>query len=408
MSVFTENDTIKSILKSIPKGKRYSDIEDAEGNQYVDLVQEGGGTLGVALVGYTYVMEKAGIRFLSLAGTSAGAINTMLMAGLGKIDETKSEKILDILGNKDLFDFVDGDRVVKKLINKVVKKEKGIVLSIVLHGIKIYNILKSKLGLNPGNDFETWLGDLLKEAGVHTVGDLKQLRLQLPKGLKNVNTGKEVTDVVAKLAVITSDITTHTKTEFPRMAELYWADPDNISPAKLVRSSMSIPFFFEPFKVSNLPNAGNETDAKWYEYARYSGPVPSEAKFVDGGMLSNFPINVFHREDGGVPTRPTFGARLSTYRQNFSNTDKLLGMSGAMISTMRQIYDYDFLLKNPDFSRLICKIDADGQFNWLDFNMKEEDRVKLFNLGASKAVDFLNEFNWEEYKKVRSELAVKK
>ncbi|HEX9827567.1 MAG TPA: patatin-like phospholipase family protein [Flavobacteriaceae bacterium] len=401
MSKFTENKDIKSILEKIPKDRRYSDIEDAKGNQYVDLVQEGGGTLGVALVGYTYVMEKAGIRFFSLAGTSAGAINTMLMAGLGKTQEAKSEKILDILGKKDLFDFVDGDKVVKKIINKVIKKEKGIVWSLLFHGLKIFNILKKKLGLNPGSDFETWVTDLLSESGIKTLADLKTMRSELPEGLKNVATGELLTDAIAKLAIITSDITTHTKTEFPRMAELYWENPDSISPAKLVRSSMSIPFFFEPFKVENLPNAGKENDEKWNEYAGYNGPVPSEVKFVDGGMLSNFPINVFHRPDGGIPTRPTFGARLSTYRETFSKADDLLGMSGAMVSTMRQIYDYDFLLKNPDYCKLICKIDADGQFNWLDFNMSEEDRVKLFNLGALKAVEFLEEFDWEAYKVIR-------
>jgi NTE family protein len=400
MKNFTENNIIKSIIDEIPKGKRYSDIEDDEGNQYVDLVQEGGGVLGIALVGYTFILEKAGIRFFSLAGTSAGAINTMMMAGLGKIEETKSEKILDILSKQNLFDFVDGHKVIRKIINKVIKKEKGIGWALAWNGIKIYKILKRKLGLNPGKIFETWITEELKKAGVVSLIDLNNLR-NLPQGLKDVNNGEEVTDIVAKLAIITSDITTHTKTEFPRMAELYWADPNSISPAKLVRASMSIPFFFEPFEIVNIPNAGNENDEKWYDYARYKGPVPLKVKFVDGGMLSNFPINVFHREDGGVPRMPTFGARLSTYRENFSKTDNILGMSGAMISTMRQIHDYDFLLKHPDYSKLICSIDADGQFNWLDFNMSTDDQVKLFNLGAQKAVSFLEKFNWEEYKEIR-------
>lgn len=398
---FTENNTIISILDRIPKGKRYSDIEDVDGNQYVDLVQEGGGVLGIALVGYTFILENAGIRFFSLAGTSAGAINTILMAGLGKIKEAKSEKILDILSKKDLFDFVDGHKVVRKIINKVIKKEKGLGRALVWNGIKIYKILKRKLGLNPGSNFETWITEELKKAGIISLIDLKNLRKILPQGLKYVVTGEEVTDAVAKLAIITSDITTHTKVEFPRMAELYWADPNSISPAKLIRASMSIPFFFEPFEIVNIPNAGNEYDEKWYDYARYKGPVPSEVKFVDGGLLSNFPINVFHREDGGVPRMPTFGARLSTYRKNFSKTDNILGLSGAMISTMRQIHDYDFLLKHPDYSKLICSIDADGQFNWLDFNMSKDDQVELFNLGAEKALEFLKEFEWENYKEIR-------
>ena len=101
---FTENEAIISLISQIPEGKRYSDIEDAQGLQYVDLVQEGGGVLEIALVGYTYILEQAGIRFMSLAGTSAGAINTMMMAGLGTIDERKSEKVLTIINQQNLFD----------------------------------------------------------------------------------------------------------------------------------------------------------------------------------------------------------------------------------------------------------------------------------------------------------------
>lgn len=402
MSNFTNNETILSILEKIPPGKRYSDVEDENGNQYVDLVQEGGGVLGIALVGYTYILEKAGIRFFSLAGTSAGAINTMIMAGMGKIQDSKSEKILEILSKKYLFEIVDGEKPVRKIIDKVIKKEKGIGWFLIFNGIKIYKILRKKLGLNPGSDFEIWISKELKKVGVHTLNDLITLREILPAGLKDVNTGETISDVKAKLAIITSEITTHTKVEFPKMAALYWKNPLQVDPAKLVRASMSIPFFFEPFEVTDLPNEGNEDDPMWYKYARYSGPVPPKVKFVDGGMLSNFPINVFHRTDGGIPRMPTFGVRLSTYREGFSNTDSLLKMSGAMISTMRQIYDYDFLLKNPDYSKLICRIDADEKFNWLDFNMKTEDQVKLFNLGAQKALDFLIEFNWETYKEVRS------
>lgn len=401
-SKFTNNPEILDIINNIPQGKRYSDVEDENGNQYVDLVQEGGGTLGIALVGYTYVLEKAGIRFMSLAGTSAGAINTMMMAGLGEIKDPKSEKILDILSKKDLFDFVDGHRSVRRIINKAIKKEKGLIWALIWNARRIYRIITKKLGLNPGNDFEEWVTTELKKNNINTLSDLINLRKRLPRGLRNVQTNEEITNISAKLAVITSDITTHTKTEFPRMANLYWDNAGSVPPAKLVRASMSIPFFFEPFKVNNIPNAGNLEDTAWIDSASYKGPVPSSVRFVDGGMLSNFPINVFHRPDGGVPRMPTFGARLSAFRDNFSKTDNIGGMSLAMISTMRQIHDYDFLLKNPDYRKLICRIDADDKFNWLDFNMTEDEQVELFNLGAQKALKFIQEFDWEGYKQIRS------
>jgi len=142
----------------------------------------------------------------------------------------------------------------------------------------------------------------------------------------------------------------------------------------------------------------------WKEYASYFGPVPPSVKFVDGGMLSNFPINVFHRQDGSIPRMPTFGVRLSPFRENYSSVKNLGGFAGAMVSTMRQIFDYDFLLKNPDYKQLICRIDASEKFNWLDFNMSEDDQIKLFNLGAKKAVEFLKDFDWEKYKETRKKL----
>ena len=72
-----------------------------------------------------------------------------------------------------------------------------------------------------------------------------------------------------------------------------------------------------------------------------------------------------------------------------------------MISTMRQVHDYDFLLKNPDFKQLICHIDADQDYNWLDFNISDENKIGLFFKGAEAAVSFLDKFNWDEYKSGR-------
>lgn len=382
------------------ENKRFSDTEDANGYQFVDLVQEGGGVLGIALVGYTYILENAGIRFFSLAGTSAGAINTMMIAALKPIGEAVSESIIEILSNKNLFDLVDGDKNIKRLIQKATEKTKGIGWDLAFNAVKIYNILKSKLGINPGNDFEKWIVSELAKAGISSLQDLNNLRQKMPEGLTNIADPSN-NIYVPKIAIITSDITTHTKVEFPAMAELYWSDPMSVNPAEFVRASMSIPFFFEPFDLRNIPDAGTSNHPKWDKHAKYSGKIPSLVRFVDGGMLSNFPINVFHRKDSKIPRLPTFGVRLSTYREDFSKTDSIFGMSGAMISTMRQIHDYDFLLQHPDYSRLICRIDADKEFNWLNFNMSRKEQISLFTLGARKALEFLEKFNWEEYKEIR-------
>ncbi len=78
------------------------------------------------------------------------------------------------------------------------------------------------------------------------------------------------------------------------------------------------------------------------------------------------------------------------------------GFIGSMISTMRHDADDQFLIKNPDFEKLICFIDADKDFKWLNFKMSDDNKKKLFLLGAQKGLNFIKTFDWESYKKLRS------
>jgi NTE family protein len=262
------------------------------------------------------------------------------------------------------------------------------------------------LGLNPGLKFEEWLEGVLRNSPnqINTIGDLQEKRSKdhFPKGLRHRDLGP-INDERALIHIITADITTQTKVQFPMMTKLYWGNNyKSQSPAKMARASMSVPFFFVPFEIDNVVNGGQAANEDWIKFANYQGPIPHKAKFVDGGMISNFPINVFHTKPGSVPRKPTFGVRLSTYRNQLSDVDDLGGFIGSMISTMRFDADNEFLIKNPDFEKLICFIDADKEFNWLNFNMDEEKKKKLFLLGAKKGLDFIKSFDWENYKKLRS------
>ena len=395
--------------------KTYSDIVDTDGYQYVDLVQEGGGVLGIALLGYTYIMEQAGIRFFSLAGSSAGAINSMMMAGLGQVGDAVSLKTLKMLSTKNLLEIADGDRRLWNLLQRFLDNKSWKYPLIAWNIRRIRKAIIIDLGLNPGNDFLDWIDKALLENGIRSLADLEKHRLKLP-GLVNSISGKQIKRE-AGLKIIASDITSKSKITFPEMAELYWEKPDDVSPSMFVRASMSIPFFFKPMVVNNIPNAGAtedpdlpRTQTRWRKHTGYRGIIPQTVHFVDGGMLSNFPINVFHRD--GVPAKPTFGARLSTWRQEAQEVKSIGNFCGAMISTMRQLHDYDFILKNADYKQLICNIDCDAQldaqgnrmFNVLDFDMPAETQTELFRLGAAKAVEFLDAFNWEHYKNTRKQV----
>ena len=390
------------------KNKVFSDVIDSNGYQYVDLVQEGGGVLGIALVGYTYILEAAGIRFFHLAGTSAGAINTLVLAGIDTIDKEKSKQVLDVLARQDLFEFVDGDPALKQMVQKIIEGTpfKKLLTKMLWNIRKIKQALFVNLGLNPGKAFEDWLENVLgnSEAHIKTVDELLKHRDKkfFPQGLKHRITGELLGDASAQVYIIAADLTTQTKVLFPKMGHLYWGDKlGEVCPAKMVRASMSVPFFFVPFEIDNIPDAGKPASQVWINEANYFGTIPEKVKFVDGGMISNFPINVFHTKSLRLPRKPTFGVKLSSYRRNCADVDDLRGLIGSMVSTMRHDSDNEFLLQNPDFRRLICFIDADVEFNWLNFQMSDEKKKKLFLLGAQKALAFLKEFDWEEYKSVR-------
>jgi NTE family protein len=410
MNPLTSSPAIEHLVDQLYKkgldGKIYSDITDQAGNQYVDLVQEGGGVLGIALAGYTWILEKCGIRFFSLAGTSAGAINTLLMASLARIGEPVSGKIIEIFGSTDMSLFVDGHPRIRALIRRYIEDRPFFKFFVFLNSFRVWGILKRHLGLNPGDEFERWLEGSLQTGGIKTLSDLNRIRGVVPQLLDRSDGNAPITKMPA-LQIIASDITTKTKVVFPEMAELYWHDPGQVNPAKFVRASMSIPFFFYPFRVENIPGAGTEVDgapaaprAAWRRHAGYYGEIPATVFFVDGGLLSNFPINAFHITRG-IPKKPTFGIKLSTWRKSYSKITSPGNMTSAMVATMRQLHDYDFLVRNPDYNRLICHIDADTLFNWLDFGMDDHAMEALFLLGAEKAVEFLERFDWEEYKQIR-------
>ena len=153
---------IDNLSKEFEAGKHafiVSDVTDEEGHQYVHLVQKGGGVLGIALIGYIYILEKMGIRFLRLAGTSAGAINTALMTAIGDKKDEKSTHILEVLSNLDFFCLVDGRPVVRRIIKKFISHHnfttrlKWFITAIVIIGIILFLVNFTSINFSIGYIF---------------------------------------------------------------------------------------------------------------------------------------------------------------------------------------------------------------------------------------------------------------
>ena len=399
---FTEDATVYRLVSNLLTDgfdkKEYSDVLDEAGNQYVELVMEGGGVLGVALIGYNYVLEQMGLRFFSLAGTSAGSINALLLAGMGDVSQPKAEKLVDVLANKNLMEFVDGDKDAKDFVNALVKKAG--MLKMIYEGAQIIDNIKNDLGLNPGNDFLNWLTEIMKNSNIKTTADLDRIFGAVPPDLiirKGVD--RDIDGLKPRFCVIASDLTTETKVEFPRMGSLYWEKPEEVPPAYYVRSSMSVPYFFQPFVVKNLPQGGTSLN-NWYNLAKYIGPIPKEVYFVDGGIMSNFPIDVFHNKSV-IPRLPTFGVRLGVDRNEPNKISSPVNLFGSMFNSIRHLHDYDFILRNPDYEMLVEKIDI-GTHDWLNFGIDDASKIDLFKRGAQAADKFLRRFDWGKYKNVRA------
>ncbi len=398
---FTQHSDVFHLIEGlknegIPK-KQFSDVLDEDGNQYVELVMEGGGVLGVALIGYNFVLEQMGLRFFSLAGTSAGSINALLLAGMGDVSKPKAEKLVDVLANKNLMEFVDGDSDAQDFVEAIVK-DAG-MMKMVWKGVQIVDNIRDDIGLNPGKNFLDWMAGILKKNGIETVADLEKNFGAVPGGLKiREGIGRSIDGLRPRFTVIAADLTSETKVEFPRMASLYWDDDKSVNPAVFVRASMSVPYFFSPLIIDNVPQ-GEQAMHNWKSLAGFNGIPPKKALFVDGGIMSNFPMDVFHKKNV-VPRMPTFGVRLGVDRDKANNIKGPGKLFGAMFNSIRHLHDYDFILRNPDYKQLLEKIDI-GDHNWLNFAMPKEDKIDLFVRGAKAAAMFLRKFDWKSYKVMR-------
>ena len=387
-------------MKAALKDRPVSDVVDAEGHQYVDLVMEGGGTLGIALLGYVYALEQVGIRFLSIAGTSSGAVTATLLGAIDTKDKAKSERLLTLLAQQDLRTFVDGQRGVRGFITVWLSQRPKILL--LLYGPSVLRAILSHLGLNPGQVFQDWMERSLAEGGIHTVRELNERMAWVPETLqKRGGTRLSREDLKCHLAMITCETSTESKIEFPLMANLFWKDWEQQSPARLVRASMSFPFFFYPACLelpSDLPE--KELRERW-KHVDVPDVKPGDKMFlIDGGIMSNFPINVFH-EHGEVPSAPTFGVKLGNRKRHDIRKPRDLGI--AMFDSARHCLDYDFILRHPDYKHLLARIDT-GEHKLLDFDVSREQQVDLFSRGVDAAATFLTHFDWEHYKQQRDRL----
>lgn len=314
-----------------------------------DLVLEGGGVKGAGLAGSVSVLAET-YDFHRVAGTSAGAIvAAFVAAGL-------QDRLETMMIDTDFTEFLDpgvGGRLLGRL---------GSGLDVVL-----------REGVYRGRVLHRWLRDTLADAGVETWGDLRVAGA----------TSRTPVEHRYRLVVIVSDVTRGRLLRLPWDYErLMGYSPDAMSVADAVRASASIPFFFRPWR---LPVDPALTDGR------------RELVLTDGGMLSNYPIDMFDDE----PDHPTIGVKLSgrlrLSDQKWHEADDPLSLARALVATMTNAHDQIYVDKPSVISRTIF-VETSG-VRTTDFALAPETKQRLFANGSRAAHRFLAHWDYSEWRR---------
>lgn len=168
---------------------------------------------------------------------------------------------------------------------------------------------------------------------------------------------------------------------------LYGLDPDDQLVADAVRASMAIPFFYPPVKLT--------------------GATGTPSMLVDGGVLSNFPIDTFDRFDGKPPRWPTFGITvLPRLNEGFSAVMPALkplrlfeqtALLESLLTTMLTGHDQTHLNQPWVAARAIAVESTD--VGVLDFDIGIDRLEALYEKGHQAAQEFLTTWNWSAYLK---------
>jgi NTE family protein len=166
---------------------------------------------------------------------------------------------------------------------------------------------------------------------------------------------------------------------------VYGRDPDEQSVAHAVRASISIPFFFRPV---SLISANRVTST-----------------LVDGGLISNFPIDSLDRTDGKRPRWPTFGItvmpNLSAGGDAVTRALAVLRVGAPpllerVITTMMFGRDQAYL-DQPWVSARTIQVQSPG-FSVLDFGASTSEIEALYAKGYAAAQHFLSGWDWHAYR----------
>ena len=310
---------------------------------------EGGGVKGIGLAGAVTALSGAGYAFPRVAGSSAGAVVACLVAALQVAGEPV-ERLADVVRTVDY----------RRL------RDRGVLGRVPLVGRALALLVHD--GLYEGRYLEDFLTGALGDLGVRTFADLR---------IPDDDPAAEglAPERRSRLVVTVSDLSRS------RLARLPWDLPeygaDDLPVARAVRASAAIPFFFRPVRQ----------------------PTPTgPATWVDGALLSNFPVELFDRTDSADPRWPTFGVRLTTRPPTTPVTRPVEGPLSVGLAALDTLLtdQGSAYLEDPCTVERTVFVPTDG-VSVVDFGIDAATIERLHAAGLEAGEDFLRRWDFDRH-----------
>lgn len=327
----------------------------ARQSKLVDLVLSGGGVKFIGLVGAVVALMDAGYSIKRVSGVSAGSVVAAVLAAASTDGGLTGEEVKELAFSVPLRKWRDAGPV------PYLGAAWGLV-----RGTSMYR----------GDAAHDWIRSELKNLGVTSFGDLILDEDHLLEGRQRHY----------KLVVTVADVTAAQLVRLPwDYPRLYGLDPDEQLVADAVRASMAIPFFYRPVRLTGADGA--------------------TSTLVDGGVLSNFPIDTFDRPDRKPPRWPTFGITvLPRPTEGLGAVMPALkplrlfeqtALVESLLTTMLAGHD-ETHLSQPWVSARAIAVES-NDVGVLDFDIPTGRLKKLYDNGYAAAQAFLSTWDWPAY-----------
>jgi len=294
---------------------------------WADAVFQGGGVRGIAFVGALQVAEGEGYRWKRVAGTSSGSIVASLLAAGYRAKDLK-----EMMHELDLA--------------QLMRNNGWMHLPVIGRPLQLW----CKYGLYTIEPLEQWLEDKLAGKGIRTFADMEEGRLR----------------------VVVTDLTAGDMIVFPDDLARCGLSPREMTVARAVAMSCTIPYFFQPLRL------------------RVKGRYHL---MIDGGVLSNYPVWLFDSKE--KPRWPTFGFRLvGEHRPRGQRTGNFWLYTQSLLKTMFSAVDH-LAVREADAVRTIFI--PTGRVSATDFTLSPEEKEALYRAGMQAAAEFFARWNFEEY-----------